>query len=216
MRAALLGARLLSTVAHGLGIPIEKCHAWSDNKTVLCWLHTDGTTGSEYVDNYVSHIHKIAPGVSWHYVPTKENPADVASRGCNAEQLLQDKMWWKGPQWLSQPPDCWPNVVSSGIVPLTSNLPAEPIINCFVTQETRLAEPKLFLERFSSLDKLLKVVVNCRRLLERRIGIDVPAPLASLTVPERQQAFLICVRLSQSKHHENELKMLSKGKPIVR
>ena len=46
------------------------------------------------------------PEVSWHYVPTEENPADLGSRG---GQVTDCKSWWSGPVWPSNkgawPPD---------------------------------------------------------------------------------------------------------------
>ena len=42
------------------------------------------------------------------YVNTNHNPADLVSRGISPEDLLQNKMWWEGPTWLSQSPAWWP------------------------------------------------------------------------------------------------------------
>ena len=39
---------------------------------------------------------------------TNHNPADLVSRGISPEDLLQNKMWWEGPTWLSQSPAWWP------------------------------------------------------------------------------------------------------------
>ncbi|GFX95738.1 uncharacterized protein TNCV_4886641 [Trichonephila clavipes] len=39
---------------------------------------------------------------SWHHVKSQENPADCASRGIAASKLKVHKLWWSGPQWLSQ------------------------------------------------------------------------------------------------------------------
>ncbi|GFX13443.1 hypothetical protein TNCV_2191971 [Trichonephila clavipes] len=38
----------------------------------------------------------------WHHVKSQENPADCASRGIAASKLKVHKLWWSGPQWLSQ------------------------------------------------------------------------------------------------------------------
>ncbi len=44
-------------------------------------------------------------GVTWRHVPSKDNPADVASRGGLIDE--ENQMWWKGPYWLSKPKE-WP------------------------------------------------------------------------------------------------------------
>lgn len=37
----------------------------------------------------------------WNRVPSKENPANCASRGMPVSKLLSFDLWWKGPEWLS-------------------------------------------------------------------------------------------------------------------
>ena len=41
-------------------------------------------------------------GITWRHVPTKENPADLG-RG----QVDDSKLWWQGPEWLSDK-EKWP------------------------------------------------------------------------------------------------------------
>ena len=42
LRAALLAARLLRSVARDLGIPFQDCYAWSDSQITLHWLRSTG------------------------------------------------------------------------------------------------------------------------------------------------------------------------------
>ena len=39
-------------------------------------------------------------GVQWHYCNTKENPADLATRGLSPQGLQASKLWLEGPAWL--------------------------------------------------------------------------------------------------------------------
>ena len=50
--------------------------------------------------NRVAVIQNLSNVNDWRYVPTKDNPADCASRGLMPEQLVNYELWWKGPQWL--------------------------------------------------------------------------------------------------------------------
>ena len=34
---------------------------------------------------------------------SKENPADLASRGCTMDELVNNNLWWNGPKWLQKP-----------------------------------------------------------------------------------------------------------------
>ena len=42
--------------------------------------------------------------VTWRYVPTAENPANLGSRGGHLEEVDQ---WWNGPKWLASREN-WP------------------------------------------------------------------------------------------------------------
>ena len=46
--------------------------------------------------------------VKWHHVPTKQNPADVGSRGGS---VVGNDLWENGPQWLKDPTKWPPNQV---------------------------------------------------------------------------------------------------------
>ncbi|GBN61138.1 hypothetical protein AVEN_28390-1 [Araneus ventricosus] len=39
---------------------------------------------------------------SWHHVKTSENPTDTISLGMTPQQLLDNSLWWNGPQFLQQ------------------------------------------------------------------------------------------------------------------
>ena len=42
------------------------------------------------------------------YIPSKENPVDIASRGVSMDDLLENKLWWVSPKWLIQSTETWP------------------------------------------------------------------------------------------------------------
>ena len=44
----------------------------------------------------------------WNHCPGIENPADIGSRGQFASNLQSNRLWWKGPTWLSEPASSWP------------------------------------------------------------------------------------------------------------
>lgn len=54
-----------------------------------------------FVANRVSTIQQTIK-LKWHHVPTKENPADIASRG-SLEELVTSDLWWHGPDFLKEP-----------------------------------------------------------------------------------------------------------------
>ncbi|KRZ65405.1 hypothetical protein T10_9241 [Trichinella papuae] len=55
-----------------------------------------------FVANRVQEIHESAFLQCWRYCPTKENPADIPSRGCSLDTLTNSALWWHGSPWLRQ------------------------------------------------------------------------------------------------------------------
>lgn len=46
--------------------------------------------------------------VEFQYVSTKDNPADVASRGTTVFSPIKNKRFWNGPSWLTKNRSEWP------------------------------------------------------------------------------------------------------------
>ena len=44
----------------------------------------------------------------WRFCPGLHNPADLPSRGCSGEELICNRNWWRGPEFLCQPQPSWP------------------------------------------------------------------------------------------------------------
>lgn len=63
--------------------PISKKYFWSDSQITLHWINTHSSTLSTFVGNRVAEIQDLSGDVSWRYVPTDKNPADLVSRGCS-------------------------------------------------------------------------------------------------------------------------------------
>ncbi|GFV65274.1 DUF1758 domain-containing protein [Trichonephila clavipes] len=45
----------------------------------------------------VADIQALSKDCRWKHVSSKNNPADVISRGCNVDELLKDERWFSGP-----------------------------------------------------------------------------------------------------------------------
>ena len=60
-----------------------------------------------FVGNRVQQIQEHSSPDQWHYVDTKSNPADHASRDLNP-QGLQKSNWITGPAFLWKEKSCWP------------------------------------------------------------------------------------------------------------
>ncbi|GBM78279.1 hypothetical protein AVEN_46982-1, partial [Araneus ventricosus] len=104
--ACLIGARLLSSVINDLKLCSVNIYCWTDSTTHCAGLQRDQNWGT-FVQNRVREIRSLTSPTVWRHVPGTLNAADLVSRGCSGEQLLQGK-WWEGPSWLSENEESWP------------------------------------------------------------------------------------------------------------
>ncbi|XP_068204636.1 uncharacterized protein [Palaemon carinicauda] len=101
--ALLLGCRLAKTLK-GLIEPREIV-MWTDNKVTMAWVASPDAKDNKniFISNRVAEIIFLRQvcDFSLNYVPSNQNPADVLSRGATTQQLLQNPLWQKGPEFLS-------------------------------------------------------------------------------------------------------------------
>ena len=72
---------------------------WTDSKVVLGYISNEARRFHVYVANRVQRIRESSDPSQWRYVAKGENPADHASRGLGADELLASN-WFTGPSFL--------------------------------------------------------------------------------------------------------------------
>ncbi|UYV63775.1 hypothetical protein LAZ67_2005592 [Cordylochernes scorpioides] len=108
--AAVLLTRLVIQIMSSLELDIESIKCWTDATIVLQWIKTLSRTLPTFVGNRVSEIQASRKIKQWRHVPSKDNPADIASRGTMGSGLRDSQLWWKGPTWLAASPELWPEM----------------------------------------------------------------------------------------------------------
>ena len=102
--SAHMAVNLLDNVCGALdGFPVSSLVGWLDSNVALHWIRGRGEY-KLFVANRVKKVREHET-VTWRHVPSKENLADVASHG--GLIVEENQLWWKGPDWLSQP-EKWP------------------------------------------------------------------------------------------------------------
>ena len=106
--SAHMATNLISNVRDAFeGLPVKQSHGWLDSSVALHWLRG----GGEYKQFVANRVKKIQahPEITWHHVPTKQNPADLGSRGGQVDYC---ELWWKGPDWLINEWEWPPDIVT--------------------------------------------------------------------------------------------------------
>lgn len=106
--AAVLLTRLITFVQTTMQLQKAPVYCWSDSSVVLSWLSCHPSKWKTFVANRVSEITTQIPSAHWRHVPSSSNPADCASRGISADDLISKTLWWQGPSWLRCSSDQWP------------------------------------------------------------------------------------------------------------
>lgn len=100
--AAVLAVEIAELVSRELDVKLDVMRFYTDSKVVLGYIHSVTRRFYVYVSNRVERIRKFSSPEQWHYVPTSQNPADVATRSVPAV-LLSNTSWLTGPKFLLLP-----------------------------------------------------------------------------------------------------------------
>ena len=209
---AHLLARVLETISQTLEIPKENIKAYSDSTIVLAWLDGSPQRYKLYVSNRISRTIRLMPPEVWHYVPTGSNPADCASRGIKATELLSHPLWWQGPPWLKEQPLVIPPK------PMRSSseklLDEEHKPKSLQLVGAVLPPPDTKLEDCAnSWTKIVRVLCWINRFLDKRIRRQPASDSKYLSVAEMTQADLILKRRSQLRSFNLEFHQLNSVPP---
>ncbi|CAD6227167.1 GSCOCG00011937001-RA-CDS [Cotesia congregata] len=93
LSVAVLLSQLVRHVQITLELPDIPVFLWTDSSITLAWVKSNPMKWKEYVGNRVAAIHQALPNANWKYTTGKLNPADCASRGLDAHQLTQHKLY---------------------------------------------------------------------------------------------------------------------------
>ena len=214
LMAAALGADLIAFLKKQLPINLDHIILWSDSTCVLGWINSRKDLPS-FVQRRVTRIRKSE--AEYRYVPSRDNPADLPSRGTSSH-LSEESIWWHGPEWLQNPlvpePE-QPNTEESrspskkkggsppsvSLHPLKKKGCSDPIEAVSLVVGEDPSEPfDLSASDFSTMGRLVRVTAwaqrfirNCRKSATKKLKDQ-------LTVPELCSARNLWLQSSQRNH----------------
>ena len=81
--AAVVNARLLKFVVDTLQIKMHRVVCWTDSMVTLHWIRRQSSCWKPFVANRVLEIQSTWDPECWHYCASKDNPADLLTRGAD-------------------------------------------------------------------------------------------------------------------------------------
>ena len=216
-RLELLGATILSHLVNTIlrSLPMKpQVYCWTDSLAVLCWIKNH-RYWKQYVQIRVAEIRQFT-GESWRFCPGSENPADLPSRSCRANELISNELWWDGPKFLKQGPEKWPDhptkyECTTANTELVKNSPTliHSMVSVAENGEANLnLEDIMDLRRWNSKFELLRVTVTVLKFIRLLKSKDRTNASKDLMGEELREVECLWIRSIQRKHFREEHRQL--------
>ena len=185
---------------------------------MLSWIGSERHS-SRFIENVVAEIRKHKD-ITFHYVPSKENPADLASMGLYMNELLSNSLWWHGPEWMLKPDHVWTvwkqdisnQTKKNSEVLYEAKLDAVEITQEISKLKTRAISPfEIDSRRFSSLNKLLRVTSRVGRFIKKqKRNLISTGPIQTSEMDYAEKLWIAHI---QSLHYSSLLEYIKESKP---
>ncbi|XP_014663229.1 PREDICTED: uncharacterized protein LOC106805948 [Priapulus caudatus] len=212
LAGAMEAMKLDKLVHQELEFALEESVFWTDSTIVLWYLQNEGKRFQTYVANRVAKILDHTKPIQWRHVPTAQNPGDDASRGMTAQDLVENKRWTKGPDFLQMDETHWPNQPAFKCAELAqaAELKKTPMVN---SAKIAPDSTNTLLKYYSSWFKLKKAVSWVLRL--KQILQGKPPATGRIKPEELQGSELAIIKYVQSTLLDADSKsQMSKLRPV--
>ena len=222
LTAAVVSARVSGLLRQELQYKDIQETFWTDSEVVLGYIRNDARRFQVFVANRVQQIKSLTSPEQWRHVDTSSNPADDASRGVTASELLDRSRWIYGPQFLWKPEEQWPQHKKCDECSLSAS---DPETKKAASRATKIHEAWSLVERidyFSDWHRARCAVARCLRYLKmlqllatKKKSETVTAARSPkeepLTVEEIRSAEILITKAAQAKCYEKEISLLREG-----
>lgn len=203
---ALLLSKLISSVIKILSGKVNRSYLWTDSTIVPAWIGTPPCKLKTFVANRTAEIQRLSKGSTWLHVRSKSNPADLISRGVLPEQLVNNDLWWSGPEWICFKKN-WPEQQHEHNFDRVE-LELRPQVTCIVVHDSQ------FLNKYSLFSKLIRIIAYCLRFKKKSLNKDKIN--GTLQVQERDEVTTAVIKIIQKEYFSDEIQCLEKGNTVKR
>ncbi|XP_071085629.1 uncharacterized protein [Haliotis cracherodii] len=198
--AAVLSVILDEMLRKELRMETEQSTFWTDSMIVLHYIKNDFQRYQTFVANRVTQIREGSSPQSWRYVQSSLNPAEDASRGLDADELLAKENWLQGPSFLWENKDTWQKTPT--VLPVSGeDLEVKKVkVNFASSDKVEPSTTDRLLSRYSSwyhLKKMVAWILRLKHCLLRRVregNSEERISMEPLVVSEMKQAETEIVR----------------------
>ncbi|XP_068232198.1 uncharacterized protein [Palaemon carinicauda] len=193
LMGCLLCSRLVNFVKNTLNLDnCVRVRCWTDSTIALSWIQRDASKKDLFVANRVKEIRELTPPSCWQHCVSKDNPADLITRGLLADKLVDSNLWLYGPSMLkeSQYQEREGNPVK-----YKDEIGIESTAVCLNVQGVP-DNPLIDLDRYSKLSKVLRVtayvlrfIINCRNSNNKVAG-----PLITEEIDFAKLKLIYCIQ----------------------
>ena len=143
---------------------------YTDSQVAFYWIIGTSKEWKQFVQNRVSAIRRLIPITSWNHCVSKDNPADLPSRGLSLKALLASTLWHDGLEWLrekgkqnpTEPQETQP--IAEGCIPemKSKDRPAHSLL---VNEELHSLTHIMDCQRYGTMNRLLRVTAYVLRFV---------------------------------------------------
>lgn len=206
LSSALMAAKLAKTLDEFLTVTVTSTTFWTDSTCALSQINSDKKL-QQFFATRVGDILETSTRQQWRYVPTKENPADYATKW-RSDATDINSLWFQGPAFLRSPHSSWPQPPSSAVFALLQEVEANHSDSPFASLLRNIKEK--FLQSWRSLRR----VVALRMRFVKQHFLKVTHEIKYLTADELKDAEKIIVSVIQAESFPDDYSILRAERPL--
>ena len=212
LSAAVVATKLSDLLKREMELEGLQEYFWSDSKVVLGYINNNTRRFHVFVANRIQRIKSSTEPSQWHYVASENNPADHASRGLTAKELVQSN-WFTGPSFL------WQRELPKGEEIKLGELDDEDPeikkvqVHTTTTKEERSLSDRL--QKFSDWKRAVRAIARLKGCAKEAKGLKTRSNEAA-TIEEISDAEQFIIHMVQDEAFSEEIKSLKQGKEVQR
>uniref|UniRef100_A0AC35ET50 Integrase catalytic domain-containing protein n=1 Tax=Panagrolaimus sp. PS1159 TaxID=55785 RepID=A0AC35ET50_9BILA len=212
--ALALGVKVLCYIKANVDLKWDKTVLWTDSSPVFYWLRSNKPL-KRFVDNRVKIIK--ASDADIRHVPTKENPADIASRGASISTLKNCNLWWNGPAFLKNDEKKWPTLKSSYVQEICPEVEKEFIFAVHPVIDEK-KEKLISAKHGSSWNRLVRVTAYCLYFIQKCRKQESPDPRSTEAFKRAEKVLIKDIQQANppNKSTCRELRIFKDGDEMLR